>query len=712
VTVHKPDGSTDTLGPAIVRQSSARTPTTPGGSGLAEGTGQIADLYHLSTMDDAFAYTFDQDGPHTIELSGSVSDVHGNVYAISGTYDLVVARVLDIDPGQLPTTPYEQGDVFNPGLHVFPPVPAEVTVKVTQMPNSNPSIAVTDVITGVANRFGIFQPSLADPIVMGAPGEFRVDLTAAYEAGDGSLWMGAMTWGNVIEGPAAAIQAHGRRGMDYTENTVDDMPIWFRVFDLPPEKVGIENYYPYLSGDIHWGNEDRQPGDSIHSIITIEDLTGSEIIYELLRANYPRARGGFRWPPTDTSLTGLDSRLEIDEAPLFVTTDTGIDPAVEPERIDQFAYWYGSSERPDVRVREILSEDNMGTAYWRFDDTYGYQIGESAAGDLPGDLKWEFGGAVFRWLDGAEPINEYAIYSSLWVLLPHGYDDYSCDDYGCARVSPPFQDATGASFNGGPIMTLLGEEIDMLFLPKGVRPGDVVEVGDTLAFAGHVGPPLDSRVEVTVTAPSGAVRTATWHANKIGWLYDPGFDLVVDQPGRWTVDVFVEHDRPYVGNGVVPGSHNTGTVLGTTGRYAFYVVEPASPRLAITSPRPGVITWPEGRIEPIHIRGIAPSGTSAVHYTVHDKGVVMDEGSVVPGASGAFTVTYDAVTLNQDFPMLSLTAHEGLWEGLSDEVAINLLATGSGEPRANTVTLIGEEVFVGGQERTQTVYLPMVLRDL
>jgi hypothetical protein len=353
-------------------------------------------------------------------------------------------------------------------------------------------------------------------------------------------------------------------------------------------------------------------------------------------------------------------------------------------------------------VREILSEDNMGTAYWRFNDTYGYQIGESAEGDLPGDIKWEFGGAVFRVLDQVNPINEYAIYSSLWVLLPHG-----CDAYGCARVTPPFQDATGASINGGPIMTLQGKDIDMLFLPKGVRPGDVLELGDTIAFSGHVGPPLDSRVSVTITAPSGAKHIRTWHANKIGWLYDPSFDFLANEMGRWTVEVAVKHDRPYVGNGVTPLTHNTGTVLGTNGQYEFYVVQPSSSRLFVYSPRPGFIKWPTGHVEPNVIRGIAPAGTTAVRYTIHDKGVVIQQGSVAPNASGAFTVTYDAEALHSVFPFISLTAHEGKWEGLSDEVEINLLSIG-GEVRANTVTLIGEEVFIGGE--LQPVYLPLILK--
>jgi len=702
VEVVKPDGTMDQLGPAPIMQSSVRAPSLPDGSEIDEGTGHIGDLYHLTTMDDAFAYQFEQYGPHVIHLAGAVEDVYGHVYHLDSSFDLTVARVLDLDPAQLPTTPYMQGDAFAPGLHIFPPVPAEVEIRLLQMPFSDPDQAEEVVIGGQANRFGYFQPPAGTEIRLEQPGEFRVDVSAEYVAPDGTLWAGYVTWGNVVEGANPLIEAHGRRGMDYKSDTIDDMPPWFLNQNLPPDKIGIENYYPYFSGDVHWGDETPDPvfkGDSIHSVITLRDLTGAnETIYNLMRAHYPRATNIFRWPPLDTSASGLEKRLDIGEAPLFMTTASGVDPAVAPEEIDMWGYWYASSERPDVHVRELLSEDGMGTAYWRFNDTYGYQIGEPADGDQPGDMKWEFGGGVFR--VPAAGIAEYAAYSSLWVLLPHG-----CDAYGCARVTPPFQDATGAGINGGPILTLLGQEIDMLFLPKGVRPGDVLEVGDTVAFSGHVGPPLDSRVEVAITSPSGVVRSDVWHANKIGWLYDPTFDFIAEETGRWTVDVFVEHDRPYVGNGVVPQSHNTGTVLGTAGQYEFYVVEPGSPRLFLLEPPSHVITWPGGEIEPILIRGVAPAGTTAVHYTIHDKGIVMAQGSVTPDAAGAFTLVYDAEALHADFPMLSLTAHEGRREGLADEVAINMLAVG-GPPAANTLTLIGEEMFSGNA--LHHLFLPVI----
>ena len=73
-------------------------------------------------------------------------------------------------------------------------------------------------------------------------------------------------------------------------------------------------------------------------------------------------------------------------------------------------------------------------------------------------------------------------------------------------------------------MTVEGEtqEIDVLFLPKCVRPGDVLEVGDTIAFCGHVGPPLDSRVSVTITSPSETALPATWQPTRSAGSMIPG----------------------------------------------------------------------------------------------------------------------------------------------------------------------------------------------
>lgn len=709
--VQKPDGSMDTLGPAPILQWSIRTPSLPDGTQLAEGTGHIAETFHLATLDDQFAYGFAQYGLHTIRLYGSVPDVNGNVYPIQGTYQVMVARVLDLDPGELPTTPYEVGDAFAPGLHIYPAVPAEVTIDVAHHAYSSEDATQTYHQTGQANRFGYFQLAATDPdLVFAAPGEFRVDITARYQDPDGTLWAGATTWGGVVADDTALIEAHGRRGMDYKSTTVDDMPAWFLQSSLTPEKVGIENYYPYFSGDILWASEvpTLSGGDSLHTAITLRDLTGpSATIYNLLRTHYPQGRTGLRRPPTDGSSAGLEKRIAIGEAPVFIATNSGVDPVLDPSDTALWGYWYGSSERPDVHVREIISEDNLGTAYWRYNDTYGYQIGEPADGDQPGDIKWNLGGLVLRTASETNPVRQYAIYGSFWVLLPH-------DDPLGVRVTPPFQYAAGG-LNGGPILTLLGREIDMLFLPRGVRPGDVLQTGDTVSLSGHVGPPLNSRVDVTITSPSGIAHTGSWHANKIGWLYDPAFDFAADETGRWTVDVLVTHDRPYLPTGLTPTSHNTGTVLGTSGRFEFYVVQPDSRRLDVSSPEAGLLDWAapgtDNRIQPIPIRGVAPAGTSAIHYTIHDKGIVMGQGTILPDSAGAFELVYDPETLHETFSMLSLTAHEGRYAGLADEVTISLLAVGSGPPRANQVTLIGEQVFVRNDPvETRSVHLPLIVR--
>jgi len=684
--IHKPDGTQETVGPATLLQTDIRTPSLADGNDLDESTGNMCDVYHLTTLQNEFAYTFDQDGLYTIALIGEVEDIYGNPYAFHSTYEVRVARLLDLDPAQLPNTQYRQGDAFAPGLHVYPPVPAHVEIFLRHLPNSDPAEEITHTITGEANRFGYFQPPAGTEIRLDSPGEFRVDIFATYASPGGDLWAGAVTWGGVVEGLTPRVSAHGRRGLNFPGDSLDDTPTWFISAQLPPDKVGLEHWVPYFSGDIAWGAEPRaqiMDDQSLMGIVTIRDLTGpSEQMYDLIRAYYSRCRDPFSPPPLDDSAAGLEKRLDVGEAPLCVATGSGIDAEADPSQVEYWGYWYAASERPDVHVREIIGEDGVGTAYWRFNDTYGYQIGEPADGDQEGDIKWNFGGAVMRVISETNPVNEYAIYGSFWVLLP-------LDDPLGPRVTPPFQDATGASINGGPIMTLLGEEIDMLFLPKGVRPGDVLEVGDVIAFSGHVGPPLDSRVDVTITSPSGIEYAQSWHANKIGWLYDPFFDFVANEVGRWTVDISVEHDRLYLPIGVTPQSHNTGTVLGTSGRYEFYVVEP------------------------VQIQGRAPAGTTVVYYTIRDKGIVMGQGSVTPGRGGIFTLIYDAETLHEDFPMLSLTAREGRWEGLADEVSIHLLAVGSETPRAAAVTLISEEVFVQGGEDpggSYPIYLPLVAR--
>ena len=193
--IHKPDGSQETVGPAPLLQTDIRTPSLADGSDLDESTGNMCDVFHLTTLQDEFAYTFDQDGLYTIALVGHVDDVYGNPYEFHSTFEVLVARVLDLDPAQLPGMSYRQGDAFAPGLHIYPQVPAHVEVHLSHLPNSDPADEITHTISGTANRFGYFQPPAGTEIRFDGPGEFRVDIRATYTSPEGDLWAGAVTWG-------------------------------------------------------------------------------------------------------------------------------------------------------------------------------------------------------------------------------------------------------------------------------------------------------------------------------------------------------------------------------------------------------------------------------------------------------------------------------------------------------------------------------------
>lgn len=702
VTVEKPDGTLDTIGPLPFAQSYSFQPVTLDGTLLHLGAPFVGDIYSLSTMDDdTLRYEFDQYGHHVIAVTGVISDVWGHSYTLGGTYDVWVARELDLDPGQLPTTPYEVGDAFSPALQVSPRVPADVEVKLTLLPDSDPAQTITRTVRGQANRFGYFHPGPAtSPITLTAAGEFRVDVHATYTDTQGTMWAGSVSWGNVVETPNTPLVVHGRRGIDNAPNIGQ---AWFLWKNLSADDQKSHIYYPFHRGDVIWANELEAPGgDSLIPAITIQDTEGS--IQSIIEARNALPHSEF-----SQGAGTFSERVSVGEIPLFNTASSGVYPDRYPDQIDQWGYSYRSSERPGVRVRELVSEDSNVMGYWRYNDMYGRQIGMGLLGDLPNDYKFQFGGTVFRIISETAPINEYAIYSAMWVLLP-------TDDLVGSRVMPPYQGMGGGPTDGGPLMTLKGEDIDVFFLPTGVRPGSVLEVGDAFSFSGHVAPPLDSRVMVTITSPSDVVvKAIDGHANKVGWFYDPTGDFTLNEPGAWSVDVWVEHDRVYEPGGLTPTSHNTGTVLGASqGRYTFYVVEPTAPRLSITAPSPGFLTWPDNTVAPVNVVGTVPAGASGavVSYTIAMPGVVLEQGTVAP-TSNTFTVSYDPVTLHDDFPNIDLSTSEEQRPGLSDEVLITLLMIGGdGSYRANTITLFGEEVFV--EQGTTTVfgiYLPVVLKD-
>ena len=122
----------------------------------------------------------------------------------------------------------------------------------------------------------------------------------------------------------------------------------------------------------------------------------------------------------------------------------------------------------------------------------------------------------------------------------------------------------------------------------------MLETGNTFALVGAIGPTLPAQVTYTVTAPDGSQRRFSGQANEIGYYYEPEDNFIVDQPGRYTVDLQVTYDGS-TSAGQVTAPFPQGHVLGTArGRFSVYVVSPHSPPLTVDMPQPRLSDSPGG----------------------------------------------------------------------------------------------------------------------
>ena len=706
VSIARPDGSTEELGAAPFVQGIDWDPVSAAGLIYNPGTQCLQNPYALTTLDDRFVVTLDQYGHYIVSMTGTVDDIWGSEYAGGGTYDVWVAELLDVEGGMLPGTPFEVGDAFNTSVQFHPAVPADVEWTITLHPDSDPERAIVHTVSGRANDFGCFSPEGNDPI-LSKPGEYRVEFLATYEDPTGRLFMASRVWGGVVETPNAIIEAHGLRGTDVLAYIP---PAWFVLErDLEYAEGDVHHIFnPYFSGDIIWSTSSDK-GDSLVFGQSIRDTVG--LLEPLLR---DRAE---RWEvPISGPLIPLDEWFETGEIPLFTGSDEHRAHLIEEDDLDQLAYAYCSSQRPGERVREAVIGSAQRGGYWRLDTIYDNQMGMGLLGDRPNDFKFQYIGAVYR--DLTTGINQYAIHGSLWVFIPDS------DLFG-SRVMPPFsgEGNGGWTTEGGAILTLKGEDIDIFIHPTGTQPGAVLNVGDAFTFAGHIAPTLASDIAITVTSPSGEPHPFAGQGNKIGVLGDIAEGLILDEPGIWTVDVKVWHDGLCSGGHTVP-PYPSGNVLGSEdGRFVVYVVEPDAPRLDVRGPIPGFLpigaadasAWPSTRtirwsdfrmtidtseIPPVEIRGRAPEDVASgwVDYTIRMPGTILDHGRA-PLEGGWYSVIYDPVALSNDFPNLDLAGNDRMGAGLADTVSISLLFEGETESgtirRANTVSIQGERVFVG-----------------
>ena len=378
IIVERPDGKTDVLGPAPLGAYGVRTPILANNGAIAGGGGHIVEIPQLLGLGDEFVYEFPLDGDYILKLSGHINDINGYMFEITGTYDLTVANSLDIETMLLPGTPFEAGDSLPVGLHVYPQVPADVIFTVTHVGADN---AVTlQQYKGVANGSGYWDGE-GEYFTFENAGEYKIDVEARYTSEDGALWVGRLVYGSAIATPDGPIIAHGRRGPDDIGSI---SPPWGFGSDFEP---GGHHQFPFFTGDILWGiegpepnREEMGPGDSVNT----------QLSFQALDIKHPLVARAIKQVPPDNVGGDISSFVQAGQIPLATFaelnpdgSDKGLSLGFRPEQLNLRAYSYTSAQRPGVRVRELIQGNDVGIAYWRFNDAYHMQSGNGAGGDLP-----------------------------------------------------------------------------------------------------------------------------------------------------------------------------------------------------------------------------------------------------------------------------------------------------------------------------------------
>lgn len=658
------------------------------------GNPSLCDTLHLSG-DGAFDVTFEQDGFFEVVLEGEIHDVYGRRYEVRGHYPLAVAKPLDVEVFPELGTPLEPGVAFIPQVRVFPPMALDVECVWTHFPNSQASNAVTAVRSGRTNRFGLYVAA-DEPLLFDDPGEYVCDIHVQGEDQHGRLWAASRRGASVVITPDSPIRIHGERG-----NRADQQQWrarWFIAGDgrfiTQPDtsKTAMDGLnlghtcYPYESGDVAWLGDNI--AFSLFPNATFEDPSGS--FASELESRWPGVRQGEGREGIYPRHLLPEDRRAIGELPFVNMTGSGLPPSMAPDDIDWHGYFYTTSWRPGVSVRTQVSEDTLPAGYWFFDDPYGYQYGNGPAGDIAGDVKMNYVGAVLR--DDVNGMNHYGWYASMLVLIDEN------DPLG-PRVMPPFDGLLPGSPPGGELLRLGNQsyQVFITFAPTG--PGAVLTTGQPVQLAGVVWPPVAGKVVGTVTLPDGRRHSFASPSNAMG-VFDVTAD-VVDTPGQVDVEIqAVCSGATSVGvisEQVPQDQWPRGSGIGLTdGRFSLPVVSPHGEGIRFDLPE---YSHADPSI-PLRVQGHLPDGHMAdqVHLCLSMPGQVMQQTTLAVN-DGAFQYDYDPVAVAQEYPNLDTTiglpAHgfDEFAPAWFDSVLLTFWA-GSGEMiTAGTVFLQGEVVF-------------------
>jgi hypothetical protein len=659
VQITRPDGTLDDLGGIAIVQNQLSSVEIDERDRF--GAQSPIDLFRLTTLSENLkAYRFDQYGPYTIRVTGTIEDTYGNRYSGGGTYRLMIAEPLDLQSGVLTGTPFEVGDVFYPGLHVLPGLPVSVVVRLQIYPLDGRA-PISYEINGTANRYGYFVPSQEDPWQFEVSGEYLIDYNARFTGEDGRLWAASLRGAGVIGQPETPLIARGQRGLDSYDPVNEARPAWFNTREYPtdvPEIVNPQLLYPYHQGDIAVYQDSPESG--IRPILQIQDLAGAYSTW--LQGTLPNYRS-----PIGLTIT---EAAQQDALPILMVLggpESPIQPALLPDLIVNKAYAYVSAVRPGASVRQFVlgGDDTLLPTYWDGDDPLNGQIGAGIDGDRLGDYVFLFGGAIVRNPEAA--IEEATIYAAL------GLAGVREGDLLGARVYPPHNGASGGP-NSGPLLVLEDQPYDLFFHPTGVQPGQVMQIGESFAFAGQAAPTLPTRIRVTITAPSGEIRQFDGITNTIGYFYDPAQDFTVNEVGLWTVEVITTAFGTNSA-GVLEAPFPVGTVPGAEeNRFVVYVTRPNTPSLVWNRGNDIEANTPAAGLFNFTIN--IPTGLTEVqsYQTVTMPGYILDSGRLNTTSTAGYQ--YNPPELARQFPNLEPEGR-GSTSAASDVVTITFVVIGT-----------------------------------
>ena len=272
---------------------------------------------------------------------------------------------------------------------------------------------------------------------------------------------------------------------------------------------------------------------------------------------------------------------------------------------------------------------------------------------------------------------------------------------------PPFQGASGGP-TGGPLLTLLGKEVDIFFHPMGVRPGSILEVGDTAAFSGQIAPTLPSEVSIRVTTPLNETKIIEGTANKIGYFYEPNTNFLITEPGTYDVDITVTH-KGMTSSGFVEPPYPVGGILSEdVHSYQFYTVTRESTEAELAAPLP--LELPDSTALNFSFKSIATSNDQRMHQTTVMPGYVLSQTE-----SKSLSYSYNAKELNLNFPNLDVDLNNRPRSNVDTITYSFLLETQvqKGQPKyeAQQIVLQGDEIIHADRDQALSGQLNIEISD-